>query len=76
MAFFSNDHLNFYYEDEGGSSRTSNPRICVKWRVNWVDTGWRDALMKVFPVIIFDHRGHGNLINHTMWTSTYQKKWQ
>jgi pimeloyl-ACP methyl ester carboxylesterase len=61
MAKFRSDGVDIRYEIEG----TGDPVLLIHGfastaRVNWIDTGWVDALVRAgFRAIAFDNRGHG-----------------
>ena len=62
MPSFQSDGLNLAYESFG----EGQPVLCIhgfasSGKVNWIDTGWVEALTAAgYRAIVIDNRGHGN----------------
>ncbi|MCB1469440.1 MAG: alpha/beta fold hydrolase, partial [Rhizobiaceae bacterium] len=63
MQFFSHDHFEIAYLDEGPTD--AEPVLLIHGfasnvRVNWISPGWVKTLTEAgYRVVAFDHRGHG-----------------
>ncbi|MCB1469439.1 MAG: alpha/beta hydrolase [Rhizobiaceae bacterium] len=63
MEFFSHDHFDIAYLDEGPTD--AQPVLLIHGfasnvRVNWISPGWVKTLTEAgYRVVAFDHRGHG-----------------